>query len=68
MSKFFATNEHAIDRGLRVALGLSLLALAFVGPKTPLGYLGLVPLLTGTVGTCPLYSILGLSTNRPPKG
>ena len=67
MSKFLATNEHAIDRGLRVVLGLSLLALAFLGPKTPLGYLGLIPLVTGAVGTCPLYSILGLSTSRAPK-
>ncbi len=67
MSKLFALNEHAIDRGLRVALGLGLLALAFVGPKTPLGYLGLIPLVTGAAGTCPLYSVLGLSTYRAPK-
>ncbi len=67
MSNFLANNEHAIDRGLRVVLGLSLLALAFVGPKTPLGYLGLVPLVTGVAGTCPLYSLLGLSTARAPK-
>jgi hypothetical protein len=67
MSKLFATNEHTIDRALRVALGLGLLALAVVGPKTPLGYLGVVPLLTGLAGTCPLYSLLGLSTHRGPK-
>lgn len=67
MSKFLATNEHAIDRGLRIVLGLSLLSVAFVGPHTPLGYLGLVPLVTGVAGTCPLYSILGLSTCRAPK-
>ena len=67
MSKLFANNEHVIDRALRTALGLGLLAIAFVGPKTPLGYLGIVPLVTGLAGTCPLYSLLGLSTRRLPK-
>jgi hypothetical protein len=67
MSKLLATNEHTVDRALRVALGLGLLALALVGPKTPLGYLGIVPLLTGVVGTCPLYSLLVVSTRRAPK-
>jgi len=42
----------------------ALLALAWVGPKTPLGYLGLIPLATGLVGTCPAYSLLRVSTNR----
>jgi hypothetical protein len=67
MSKLLARNEHTIDRALRVLLGLGLLAIAFVGPKTPLGYLGIVPLVTGLVGTCPLYSALGLSTCRVSK-
>jgi hypothetical protein len=64
MSKLLVTNEHTIDRALRVALGLSLLAIAVVGPKTPLGYLGVVPLATGLLGSCPLYSLLGISTRR----
>jgi hypothetical protein len=67
MSKFLANNEHKVDRLLRVVLGLGLLALALVGPKTPLGFLGLIPLATGLLGSCPLYSVLGLSTNRPHK-
>jgi hypothetical protein len=67
MSKLLARNEPTIDRALRVLLGLGLLAIAFVGPKTPLGYLGIVPLVTGLVGTCPLYSALGLSTCRVSK-
>ena len=67
MSNFLSANEHTIDRALRVVLGLALLAIAFVGPKTPLGYLGIVPLVTGLAGTCPLYSLLGLSTRRLPK-
>ena len=59
---FFAKNEGTIDRGVRVVLGLILISLAFVGPATPWGFLGLVPLATGLAGTCPLYSLFGLST------
>jgi hypothetical protein len=55
-------NEGTIDRTLRVLLGLGLLAIAFVGPKTPLGYIGIVPLATGLLGWCPLYTVLGIST------
>ncbi len=64
MSKLLATNENTIDRTLRVALGLGLLAITLVGPKTPLGFLGVVPLATGLLGACPLYSLLGISTRR----
>jgi len=58
----FKTNEGTIDRILRVIVGLALIAIVFVGPKTPWGWVGLVPLLTGLVGTCPLYTILGVRT------
>ncbi|MBD3769790.1 MAG: DUF2892 domain-containing protein [Rhodobacterales bacterium] len=58
----FKTNEGTIDRVLRVIVGLALIAIVFVGPKTPWGWVGLVPLLTGLVGTCPLYTILGVRT------
>ena len=51
---------------MRVVLGLGLLTLSFVGPHTALGYLGLIPLATGLVGSCPLYSLLGFSTSREP--
>lgn len=55
-------NEGAIDRVLRVLVGLGLISLVFVGPKTPLGWIGVVPLLTGLVGFCPLYAVLGIRT------
>ncbi|MCA8901010.1 MAG: DUF2892 domain-containing protein [Hyphomonas sp.] len=58
----FKTNEGTLDRVLRVIVGLALVAIVFVGPKTPLGWIGLVPLLTGLAGTCPLYSLFGIST------
>ena len=56
------TNEGTIDRFLRVTAGIVLLALVFVGPKTPWGWLGIVPLATGLLGSCPVYSILGMNT------
>jgi hypothetical protein len=55
-------NEGTVDRILRVVVGLGVLSLAFIGPQTPLGYLGLVPLLTGAIGWCPLYAILRINT------
>lgn len=58
----FSRNEHRIDRILRVVLGLALLSLVFVGPKTLWGLIGVVPLFTGGLGICPLYSLVGLST------
>lgn len=55
-------NEGMLDRILRVVLGVALLALVFVGPQTLWGWVGIVPLVTGLVGFCPLYKIFGLST------
>ncbi|TMQ11922.1 MAG: DUF2892 domain-containing protein [Deltaproteobacteria bacterium] len=56
------TNETAPDRVVRVILGAILLALAFVGPKTSWGWIGLLPLITGLVGFCPLYRLAGSNT------
>ena len=56
------TNESTIDRALRVVLGIVLLSLVVVGPHTMWGLVGLVPLLTGLLGFCPLYRVLGVST------
>jgi hypothetical protein len=55
-------NEGALDRILRVVVGAGLLSLVFVGPQTPWGYIGIVPLATGLIGFCPLYSVLGINT------
>jgi Protein of unknown function (DUF2892) len=55
-------NVGSIDRALRVVLGLGLLAIVFVGPKTPWGWIGLVPLATAFMASCPLYTLLGLRT------
>lgn len=55
-------NEGGLDRILRIVVGIAVLSLAFVGPRTPWAYLGLIPLLTGLIGFCPLYALLGLNT------
>lgn len=55
-------NEGAVDRVIRVIAGLAILSLVFIGPKTPWAWFGLVPLLTGVVGFCPLYALVGLNT------
>jgi Protein of unknown function (DUF2892) len=60
-------NLGSIDRTLRIVLGAGLLAMVFVGPRTPWGYLGLAPLLTGVLGFCPAYCPLGLTTCRVPN-
>ncbi|MDE2577461.1 MAG: DUF2892 domain-containing protein [Hyphomicrobiales bacterium] len=56
------TNEGGIDRALRIIVGLVLISLVFVGPMTPWGWIGVVPLVTGLVGFCPAYRLLGIST------
>lgn len=62
MNPFLSRNMHSIERIARVILGAILLSLAFIGPRTPFGYLGIIPLLTGLAGNCPLYSVFGFST------
>ena len=62
----FRSNVGPLDRALRVALGIALLSLTIVGPETAWGYVGLIPLATGLMGTCALYSLLGINT-RPRR-
>ncbi len=62
LSNVLPTNEHLVERIIRVVFGLFILSLAFVGPKTPFGYLGIIPIFTGLVGSCPLYTLIGFST------
>jgi len=60
-------NVGGIERAARIILGLAVLALAFVGPRSSLAYLGIVPLASGLFGWCPLYSLFGFSTCRDCK-
>ena len=58
----FKTNEGGLDRALRIIVGLVLISLVFVGPKTLWGLVGIVPLATGLIGWCPAYTLLGIRT------
>lgn len=55
-------NEGGLDRAIRIIVGAGILSLAFIGPQTPWAYLGAIPLLTGIVGFCPAYALLGVNT------
>ena len=57
-------NVGGVDRIVRILLGLVVLSLAFIGPKTPWGYLGLVLIFTGIVRWCPAYLPFGFSSNK----
>lgn len=60
-----SNNVGSTDRWVRILIAIALLALVFYGPKTAWGYLGLIPLITGLFGYCPLYRILGRKTIQP---
>jgi len=51
-------NISPLDRAARVVLGLGILSLVFLGPKTAWGYLGLIALVTAASGFCPAYRAL----------
>jgi uncharacterized membrane protein YdbT with pleckstrin-like domain len=57
-------NVGSLDRILRVIVGLALIAMVFVGPQTPWGWIGIVPLATAVMRWCPLYKLIGVSTNK----
>lgn len=69
-SRFLPKNTHTLDRIGRVVLGLGLLSLLAVGPMPGwglLGLLGFVLLATAAMGSCPIYTLLGVSTCTVPQ-
>ena len=64
----FKTNVGGVDRTLRIVAGLALIALTVTGTIGAWGWIGIVPLATGLLSTCPLYSILGMNTCPMNKG
>lgn len=61
------TNEGVFDRSLRVIVGLVLIGLAATGTVGLWGYIGIIPLVTGAVGMCPIYSLLGINSCPAPR-
>jgi hypothetical protein len=55
-------NEGTVDRVLRVSAGLILIGLAATNVVGAWGYIGIVPLLTGVIGNCPVYTLLRINT------
>lgn len=60
-------NIGTTERIIRVMVGIGILSLAFIGPQSPWAALGILPLLTGLMGWCPPYALLGISTCRQCK-
>lgn len=63
-------NVGFYDRALRAALGVALLSLLYLleGNARWFGLIGLVPLLTAAVGSCPIYRVLGIDTRLLGRG
>jgi hypothetical protein len=57
-------NVGTADKVIRIILGLVLISLVFVGPKTPWGWIGVILVATGFISFCPLYKIIGVSTKK----
>ena len=55
-------NIGSLDRVLRILVGLGLISLVFVGPHTPWGWLGLVPIASAVIRFCPAYRLFGIRT------
>ncbi|MDQ7010393.1 MAG: DUF2892 domain-containing protein [Mariprofundaceae bacterium] len=55
-------NVGTIDKVLRLIAGAALISIVFVGPQTPWGWIGIVPIATALAGWCPAYSIFGINS------
>lgn len=55
-------NIHSVERVIRIGIGIALMPLAFFGPENYWFLLAGIPLLTGVLGWCPPYQILGINT------
>ena len=55
-------NEGTVDRAIRIIIGLGLVGLAIAGIGTPWTWVGVLPLVTGAIGFCPTYTLLGINT------
>lgn len=60
-------NVGTVDRILRTVVGLAVISLVFIGPQTPWGWLGLIPLASAAFRFCPAYTLLGIRTCPMPK-
>jgi hypothetical protein len=57
-------NVGGVDKAIRAVVGLALISLVFIGPKTPWGWVGLIPLGTALINFCPLYPLIGFNSRK----
>jgi hypothetical protein len=62
MNSLLKSNAGKVDRIIRVIVGVLLVGNVFTGLQSPIGWVGLVLIVTGAFGTCPVYSLLGINT------
>lgn len=55
-------NVGVVDKSIRIVAGALLIALTLMGTIGVWGWIGIVPLVTGLMNFCPLYSVLGVNT------
>jgi len=58
----FKNNVGKVDRIIRVIVGILLVGNVFYALQTPIGWLGVILIITGAMGICPLYSLLNINT------
>ncbi|MFN2241348.1 MAG: DUF2892 domain-containing protein [Anaerolineae bacterium] len=58
----FKHNMGKTDRIIRVVLGVLLIGNVFFALQNPIGWIGVILILTGIFGICPLYSLLNINT------
>jgi hypothetical protein len=60
-------NIGNVERIIRVILGVGVVSLAFVGPRSSWAFLAIIPIVTGLIGYCPPYALLGIDTTSPAQ-
>ncbi len=60
-------NMSGLDRIVRIALGVLLIISAMVGALGPWAYVGVLAIIVGLVGNCPMYSLFGVKTCKTPS-
>ena len=58
----FKNNVGKIDSIIRIVVGIVLVGNVFYALQHPIGWLGVILIVTGIIGKCPLYSIIGINT------
>jgi len=58
----FKNNVGKIDRIIRIVVGIVLFGNVFYALQNPIGWIGVILIVTGAIGKCPLYSIIGINT------